>query len=136
MLTHDSAPSRKRPRTRWVIPLVSLAIGLAYLGAGLIGGDTIFGVFGLVIMVAAAVAFLMLGRVSETVAGLMDRNDERINGLDRDATMIAGTCVLAAVLVGLIVEIARGDDGHPYAALGAIGGASYLIAMIVLRLRR
>jgi hypothetical protein len=136
MSTHDSAPPRKRSRTRWTIPLTALAIGLAYLVAGLVGDDTFFGVFGLLIMVTAGAAFLVLSHFSETVAGLMDRRDERINALDRDATLIAGSTVLAAVLVGLVVEIARGHDGMPYAALGAIGGVSYLLALIVLRLRR
>lgn len=136
MSTHDSARPRKRSRMRWAIPLAALVIGLAYLVAGLVGDDTSFGVFGLLIMVTAGAAFLVLSHFSETVSMLMDRRDERINALDRDATLIAGSTVLAAVLVGLVVEIARGDDGLPYAALGAIGGVAYLLALIVLRLRR
>ncbi len=136
MSTHDSATPPKRFSTRWTIPVTALAIGLAYLVAGLVGGDTFFGVLGLSIMVAAATAFLVLSRFSETVAGLMDRRDERINALDRDATLVAGGSVLAAVLVAFVVEIARGGDGMPYAALGAIGGVAYLSTLIVLRLRR
>jgi nitrate reductase gamma subunit len=40
------------------------------------------------------------------------------------------------VLIGFVVEIARGQDGQPYAALGAIAGIAYVIALIVLRIRR
>ena len=136
MLTRDSAPPRKRSSTQWAIPLTALAIGLAYLAAGIVGGETVLGVFGLVVMVTAGAAFMLLSRVSETVAGLMNRRDERINSLDRDATLFAGSCVLAAILIGFVVEIARGEDGMPYAGLGAIAGVSYVLALVVLRLRR
>lgn len=136
MLTRDSAPPRKRSSSHWAIPLTALAIGLAYLAAGIVGGETLVGVFGLVVMVVAGAAFMVLSRFSETVAGLRNRRDERINSLDRDATVFAGGCVLAAILIGLVVEIARGEDGMPYAGLGAIAGVSYVLALIVLRLRR
>jgi len=36
---------------------------------------------------------------------------------------------------GVIVEVARGQDGRPYSWLGAIGGLAYLAAIIVLRIR-
>ena len=35
-----------------------------------------------------------------------------------------------------VIEIAQGEDGAPYSALGALGGVTYVIAMVVLRLRR
>ena len=92
--------------------------------------------FGLLIMVTAGAAFLVLSRVSETVAGLMDRRDERINALDRDATLIAGTASWRPYWSALDFEIASGEDGLPYVALGAIGGVSCLLALVVLRLRR
>ena len=50
--------------------------------------------------------------------------------------MFAGMAVLLAVIVGFVIEIARGQDGLPYAVLGAIGGVVYVAAVIVLRLRR
>lgn len=140
MSTTDShapqSPAPKSARARWALPLLSLAIGIAYLVAGILGGDQAFGVFGLVLMVAVGAAMLVLSRFSETVAGLMDRRDERINSIDRDATTIAGTAVIVAVIVGFVVQIAQGHDGSPYAMLGAIGGVSYVVALIFLRLRR
>jgi hypothetical protein len=40
------------------------------------------------------------------------------------------------VIIGaFVVELARGHDGSPYAWLGAVGGISYLVAIVVLRLR-
>ena len=122
---------------RWLTPAVALVIGLAYLVAGWLGDDLAFGVFGLLLMVATGLAFVVLGRYSETVRGLLDRRDERINAIDVQASLVAGMAVLAAVLVGFVVEIAQGQDGAPYAMLGAIGGVSYvLVALGFLRVRR
>ena len=39
------------------------------------------------------------------------------------------------IIVAFIVEVARGHDGAPYTWLGAIGGLSYLFAVLALRLR-
>lgn len=133
----STASSWRRQRaTRWAIPAVALVIGVGYLVAGVVGGDLGFGVFGAALMVGAAVATLVLARVSETVAGLVDRRDERINGIDLTATAFAGAAVIVAVLVLFIVEIARGHSGSPYYQLGALGGLAYLAALVYLRVRR
>ena len=135
MQSNEVAPG-PASRWRWGTPLVAVAIGLAYLVAGWVGGDRDFAVGGLVVMVGLAVAMLIAGRFSEAVAGLLDRRDERINGIDTQATVFAGMVLITAVIVGFISEIARGGDGEPYAMLGAIGGVSYVAALIVLRFRR
>ena len=119
-----------------MIPGFAVLCGVGYLVAGWIGGDRGFGLQGLGIMLAVAVAFLVLSRTSETVAGLLDRRDERINGIDKDATVFAGMTLICAVLIGFVVEIARGQDGMPYAALGALAGVAYVLALIVQRIRR
>ena len=62
--------------------------------------------------------------------------DERINAIDKDATVFAGMLVIAAVLVMFMVELAQGRDGMPYAALGALGGLGYVVALVWLRFRR
>lgn len=135
MQQNDVAP-RPPSRWRWGTPLVAVAIGVAYLIAGWVGGDRQFAVFGLAVMSAVAVVVLVAGRFSETVAGLLDRRDERINMIDNRATLFAGMVLSSAVIVGFIVEIAQGQDGSPYYQLGALGGISYLAALIVLRFRR
>ena len=121
---------------RWTTPLVAVFMGVAYLVAGWIGDDRQFGVFGLLIMVGCAGALLLASRFSETVAGLLDRRDERINSIETQATVFAGMVVITAVLGAFVIEVARGQDGSPYAALGAIGGVSYVLALVVLRFRR
>jgi hypothetical protein len=134
-MRNDLQP-RRASRWRWGTPLVAVGIGVAYLAAGWLGGDRAFGLFGLLLMVGVALALLLAARFSETVAGLLDRRDERINLIDTQATLFAGMVLIAAVIGGFIVEIARGEDGAPYAMLGAIAGVSYVSAVLVLRFRR
>jgi len=128
--------NRSKGMTRWAVPGVALVIGVAYLVAGLVGDNTFFGVFGLCLMVATGLVFLLIARFSETAAGLRDRRDERINAIDRDASLFSGMVLVLAVIVMFVVEIAQGKDGMPYSLLGALGGVSYLLALVVLRLRR
>lgn len=136
MSSSDRTIRKSRPWSRWVVPGFAVLCGAIYLAAGWIGGDRRFGLQGFGIMLAVAVAFLALSRKSETVTGLLDRRDERINRIDKDATVFAGMTLTGAVLIGFVVEIARGQDGMPYAALGAIAGVAYVLALVVQRIRR
>lgn len=132
MTTHDKVPVT----TKWALPAVASVAGVTYLAAGLIGNDLGFGIFGLVLMLAAAGAFVAASRWSETAAGLRDRSDERINEIDRSASLVAGMTVLMAALIMFVVEIAQGKDGAPYYQLGALGGVTYGCALVWLRYRR
>lgn len=135
MKSNEMLP-RPASRWRWGTPLVAVAVGVAYLVAGWLGGDWDFAMSGLVVMVGVAAAMLVAARFSETVAGLLDRRDERINKIDMQATVFTGMVLITAVIVGFVSEIAGGEDGEPYAMLGAIGGVSYVAAVVVLRFRR
>jgi hypothetical protein len=133
MSTHDKATS---VTTRWRVPAVAVLAGLAYLVAGVMGDDLSFGILGLALMLGVGVAFVVASRWSETAAGLRERTDERINQIDRSASLVAGMTVLLAVLAMFVVEIAQGKDGSPYYQLGALGGVTYLVALVWLRFRR
>ena len=122
--------------TRWAVPGIAALAGGAYLIAGLLGGDVTFGILGLVVMLGGAGVFVLAARRSETAAGLRDRTDERIDALDRSASLAAGTVVLLAALVMFVVEIAQGEDGSPYYQLAALGGITYLLSLAWLRYRR
>ncbi len=121
---------------RWAAPTVAVVAGVGYLVAGLVGDQTTFGVVGLAIMLVAALGFVLAGRRSEYVDGLLSGRDERIAGHDRDASLAAGMAVLLASLVMFMVEIAQGHDGSPYYQLAALGGVTYVVALGVLRLTR
>ena len=131
-----STPESTVRARRWVTPVTALLNGLGYLVAGVVGDNLEFGVFGLVLMVVTGGAFWLIGMRSETVAGLLDRRDERINAIDASATQFAGMTTLTVVLGAFMVEIARGQDGMPYAALGAVAGVAYVAALVWGRLRR
>jgi hypothetical protein len=126
---------RRPSATELTVPVVAVAGGIVYLVTGLIGGQTRFGVGGLVVMVAFAGVLLLVRRRSETVKGLLDRRDERINTIDLRATALAGGVVLAALFVAFAISIAGGGSGAPYDWLLGLGGLAYLAAVVVLRLR-
>ncbi|SFC05470.1 hypothetical protein SAMN04487968_103218 [Nocardioides terrae] len=121
--------------TELAVPAVAVGIGLVYLVTGLVGGQTRFGVGGLAVMVAFAGVLLLARRRSETVKGLLDRRDERINAIDLTATAVAGGVVLAALFVAFAISIARGGNGTPYDWLLGLGGLAYVAAVVVMRLR-
>jgi hypothetical protein len=127
--------TRRNNLTFWVTPAFALLLGIVILAAAWAGGQPGLGVAGLGIMTATALVTVTASRRSETVRGLLDRRDERITRIDLVATAISGTAVIVAVIVAFLVDIARGGDGMPYAWLGAIGGLTYIAAVIVLRVR-
>lgn len=122
-------------RSRWLVPLFALVLGLLVLGAQALGGHPGSGLVSLAIMAAFGAVFLFGGR-SETIRGLRgDGRDERFQRMDIHATAFAGMAVIAAVIVAFIVSLAQGHDGGPYAWLGAVGGLAYLAAIVAGRLR-
>lgn len=84
MQTHDKTTGTPA-RRRWLIPSVATAIGITYFIAGWLGSDRSFAVLGLVLMVGIAATALLLSRFSETINGLLNGNDERINAIDASA---------------------------------------------------
>jgi hypothetical protein len=122
-------------KTKWFLPLFSLALGGAMLAAFWIGGNPEDGLAALAVMAGFGLVILLGGR-SETVRGLRgDGRDERFAWIDRTATLIAGQVLLAAVLFMCLWEWAHGRDGTPYVPLGALTGVVYMAAVAVLRLR-
>jgi hypothetical protein len=113
-----------------------IAAGVAYFAAAWISGDPWFGLALLIFMLLCTVGFVITSRHSETVRGLMDRRDERISQMDLVATAVAGSVVLYAVIVLLIIDLAHDRYDGPYAALGALGGVTYAVTLLVQRLRK
>ena len=122
-------------RSKWFLPLFSVALGLLLFAAQWVGGNPGSGLVSLGIMTAFG-ALVLLGGRSETIRGLRgDGRDERFRQIDIHATAIAGLAVIIAIIAAFVVELARGRDGSPYGWLGAVAGLSYLVAVIVLRIR-
>jgi hypothetical protein len=122
-------------KSKWWLPLLSVALGLVVFAAQWIGGDPSGGLVSLGIMTAFG-ALILLGGRSETIRGLRgDGRDERFRMIDIHATALAGLAVILAVIIAFIVELARGHNGNPYSWLGAIGGLTYIAAVVVFRIR-
>ena len=123
------------PRSKWFLPGFTVAMGAVILVAEWIGGDPVGGVIALAVAAGFA-GLVLLGGRSETIRGLRgDGRDERFRQLDIHATAISGLAVISAIIIAFIVELARGHDGSPYTWLGAIGGLTYIAAIVVFRMR-
>lgn len=119
----------------WATPALCVLFGLVFLLAFLASHQPLAGALALAVMVAAGVLSVVLGRYSETVRGLMDRQDERIVSIDQRAITGAAMVMVLALIAGTVVEVARGHSGAPYTWLAAVFGLTYLGALAVLRLR-
>ena len=122
-------------RSKWFVPLFAVALGIVVFVAQWIGGNPGSGLVSLAIMTAFGAVLLFGGR-SETIRGLRgDGRDERFRRIDIHATALAGLAVISAIIIAFVIELARGHSGSPYAWLGAIGGLTYLVAIVVFRIR-
>lgn len=122
-------------RSRWFVPLLSVALGIVVFAAQWVGGDPGSGLVSLAIMTGFG-ALILLGGRSETIRGLRgDGRDERFRKIDIHATALAGLAVITAIIVAFVIELARGHSGAPYGWLGGIGGLTYVVAIIVFRIR-
>ena len=122
-------------KSKWFLPLFAVALGAVVFVAQWIGGDPGSGLVSFAIM-AGFGGLVLLGGRSETIRGLRgDGRDERFRMIDIHATALAGLAVILAIIVAFIVELARGHSGAPYGWLGAIGGVTYIAAVIVFTIR-
>jgi len=122
-------------KTKWFLPLFSVALGVLFCAALWVGGERSAGIQSLAIMAGLALVLLLGGR-SDLIRGLRgDGRDEYWQRIDVHATALAGNVLIVAVLGMCAWEWAHGDDGSPYAQLGAIAGVAYVAALGFLRWR-
>ena len=122
-------------KTKWFLPLFSVALGLVFLVALWAGGERRTGLESLAIMTGLALLFLLGGR-SDMIRGLRgDGRDEYWQRIDVHATALAGNVVIVAIIGMCAWEWGHGRDGSPYVQLGALAGLSYVAALGFLRWR-
>lgn len=117
---------------KWWFVVYSLALGAVFGGAALLGGQT-------PLAVAAVPYFGVLGVVmARTPWGtLRSRSqDEREQAIGMEAAAFSYVVVALTVILGFLIELARGGDGRPWSAIGFVGGASFLGALAVLSRRK
>jgi hypothetical protein len=124
-----------RQHSKWTAPAFAVGLGVLIWGAAIVGGQPSVGLMFLVVMTLIGLGTLLGGR-SETVRALRgDGADERFALIDLRATALTGLALTVAIIAAFTYELAAGRDGLQYAWLGAIGGLTYLVSIIVLRLR-
>jgi hypothetical protein len=122
-------------KTKWYLPVFSVALGLVFFGVLWIGGERRGGIEALAVMSAVALVLVVGGR-SDLVRGLRgDGRDEYWQRIDVHATALAGHATIATILGMCAWEWAHGRDGSPYVQLGALAGVAYIVAFGVLRWR-
>jgi hypothetical protein len=127
--------SRTITRSKWFLPLCSLAIGVVILAVSWLGGSPGQGWVSLGALAAFGLFFLLAGR-SETIRGLRgDGRDERFAQIDLRATAVSGLVLIVTLIVAWLAEIARGHDGNPYGWLLATSGVAYALAVALFRWR-
>jgi len=127
--------SRAITRSKWFLPLFSVALGLVILAVSWLGGQLATGAISFGVLAVFGLLVLLAGR-SETIRGLRgDGRDERFARIDLQATAVTGLVLLVALIVAWLVATARGQSGSPYDWLLAIGGLGYLLAVAWFRWR-
>ena len=127
--------SRAITRSKWFLPLFSVALGLVILAVSWLGGQPATGAISFGVLAVFGLLVLLAGR-SETIRGLRgDGRDERFAAIDLQATAVTGLVLLVALIVAWLVATARGQSGSPYDWLLAIGGLGYLLAVAWFRWR-
>ncbi len=122
-------------RSRWLLPLFSVALGVAFFVAFWVGDQHGSAWFSLALMSALGLLLLLGGRF-DMVRGLRgDGRDEYWHRIDLHATAVAGLVTIGVVIAMCMWEWGNGRDGSPYVQIGAIAGVAYLAALVVLRLR-
>jgi hypothetical protein len=131
----DSAMNRLY-RTRWFMPSFCVLVAALMLTAFAIGGDAASGAYSAAVLLFVGAVFYFGARRSETLAGLGGPGrDERWERIDVHATALSGMVLVLVIIGAWLVEIAQGKDGSPNAALGAVGGLAYVLAVAFLRWR-
>jgi hypothetical protein len=126
---------RKGNRGLHAAAVVAIVIGLAYLVGGWLGSGPGLGLAMFAIMLVTAIGIEVAGRRSDVMRGMLGHTDERLTGIDMQATAVTGVVVILADLTAFVVQTARGADATPYVWLGALAGVTYVVALLVL-LRR
>ena len=137
MSTNNPANAMNRLyRTRWFMPAFCVLIAALMFTAFAIGGDAASGAYSAAVLLFVGAVFYFGARRSETLAGLGGPGrDERWERIDVHATALSGMVLVLVIIGAWLVEIAQGKDGSPYAALGAVGGLAYILAVAFLRRR-
>jgi hypothetical protein len=122
--------------TRWLIPLVPAALGGVILVAAVTTGHILSGVVWFTVLAAIGALSAVAGRFESGRRGGGDVDDgdgEREAIITTRAMSIAGTVLVIAITGCAVFTLARGESTSPYTPLLAVGGFTYVVALLALR---
>jgi hypothetical protein len=116
-------------------PALFVVIGLGACAGLAIAGRGVDGVAVLAVCLAVALV-LVLAPVRGDLAAILGRHgDEPQRMVEMRASWYAAQAMTAAVIVGLIVQVAGGGGPGAYVAVGLAGAIGYGAALLRLRRR-
>jgi hypothetical protein len=124
------------PVRRWLIPLVPAALGGVILVAAVTTGHILSGVLWFAVLAAIGALSAVAGQFEPAGRGRGDVGDD--DG-DREAIIttramsITGTVLVIAITGCAVFTLARGESTSPYTPLLAVGGITYVVALVALR---
>jgi hypothetical protein len=123
-------------RKRRASAVTMLVLGGGFAVASLIGnhGNPV-AIVPLAVVVAALTLVFSLAHRSQTDLGAItgDVPDERQRTISLRAASVAGSIVAMALIIATMVSMAQGHFGEPWIWFCALGGVSYLVAILVFR---
>jgi uncharacterized membrane protein len=120
-------------RSRWLVPLVPVALGGVIVIAAATTGHILSGLLSFAAFAALGAIAAIAGRFEAARQGRCQVDDERDAITNARAMSIAGTVLVIAITGCTAFTLARGQSTTPYTPLLAVGGISYVVASLALR---
>lgn len=119
--------------SRWLVPLVPVALGGVILVAAATTGHVLNGLMWFAVLAAVGALAAIAARFEVRRRGRGRAEDEREAIINTRAMSIVGTVLVIALTGCAAFTLARGESTSPYTALLAVGGISYVIARVAPR---
>ena len=116
---------------RWLVPAVCLLAAGGYLAVFLSAGKVALAIACAAIMLVYGGILVIFSRRSEVAAILRDDGrDERRAAINLRASALTLQVLVIVAIIMLFVQLARGHDPGAWGTICAIGGGTYIAAII------
>jgi hypothetical protein len=125
--------TRREQVESWSVPATAVVLGVTALVAFGIGGDWWGGIGTFVVMIGYTTV-LLLGRRFESLAVLGGQDiDERRRAIATRAAAWTAYVILGVAVARTYWDAAHGRESGTWGAVAALGGASFIVSVVVLR---